>query len=85
MVELAAGADLLLAEASYPDEVPAGAAAYLSSARQAGGYAAEAGVGRLLRTHLMPGTSADRAEAAARHAYGGELGVAAAGTVIDLG
>lgn len=85
VAELAAGADLFLAEASYADEVPAGATAYLSSARQAGGYAAEAGVGRLLLTHLMPGTSADGAEAAARRAYGGGLGVAGPGTVVDLG
>ena len=43
IAELARGADLFLAEASYPTQVPADAAAYLSSARQAGEDAAAAG------------------------------------------
>jgi ribonuclease BN (tRNA processing enzyme) len=85
IVELAAGADLFLAEASFPGQVPADAAPHLSSARQAGQVAAAAGVGRLLLTHLLPGTAPEAAERAARQAYDGELAVAAGGVVMDLG
>ena len=85
IVELARAADLLLAEASFPEQVPASAARYLSSARQAGEAAAAAGAGRLLLTHLLPGSVPEEAEEAARRAYHGELGVARAGAVVDLG
>jgi ribonuclease BN (tRNA processing enzyme) len=85
IVELARGADLFLAEASFPEQVPATAASYLSSARQAGEAAAAAGAGRLLLTHLLPGTVPDQAEDAARRVYDGDLGVARAGVVVDLG
>ena len=56
VVGLARGADLLLAEASFADEVPEDSRRYLSSARQQGRQAAAAGAGRLLLTHLLPGT-----------------------------
>jgi ribonuclease BN (tRNA processing enzyme) len=85
IVELARGADLFLAEASYPERVPADAAAYLSSARQAGQDAAAADAGRLLLTHLLPGTAPGLAEAAAGAAFGGTVGVARGGVVADLG
>jgi ribonuclease BN (tRNA processing enzyme) len=85
VVELAAGADLFLAEASFPDQVPASAARHLSSARQAGQAAAAAGAGRLLLTHLLPGAAPEPAERAARRAYGGEVAVARGGMVVDLG
>jgi ribonuclease BN (tRNA processing enzyme) len=85
IVELARGADLFLAEASFPEQVPASAARYLSSARQAGEAAAAAGAGRLLLTHLLPGTEPDLAGDAARRAYHGDLGVARGGVVVDLG
>jgi ribonuclease BN (tRNA processing enzyme) len=85
VVELAAGADLFLAEASFPDQVPASAARHLSSARQAGQAAAAAGAGRLLLTHRLPGAAPEPAERAARRAYGGEVAVARGGMVVDLG
>lgn len=85
IAELARAADLFLAEASFPEQVPASAAWYLSSARQAGEAAAAAGAGRLLLTHLLPGTDPEAAEDAARRAYDGELGVARPGVVVDLG
>jgi ribonuclease BN (tRNA processing enzyme) len=85
IVELARGADLFLAEASFPEQVPATAARSLSSARQAGEAAAAAGAGRLLLTHLLPGTDPDLAADAARRAYHGELGVARGGVAVDLG
>jgi ribonuclease BN (tRNA processing enzyme) len=85
IVELARGADLFLAEASYPQHVPASAARFLSSAWQAGQDAARAGVGRLLLTHLLPGTAPGLAEAAARAGFDGEVGVALGGVAADLG
>ena len=85
IVELARGATLFLAEASFPEQVPAPSAGYLSSARQAGRDAARAGVGQLLLTHLLPGTAPGLAEAAARATFTGEVGVAHGGIVADLG
>jgi ribonuclease BN (tRNA processing enzyme) len=76
VLELARGADLLLAEASFPERVPADVAGFLSSARQAGEHAAAAGAGRLLLTHLLPGTAPGRAEDAARAGFPGAVGVA---------
>jgi ribonuclease BN (tRNA processing enzyme) len=84
ITDLARGADLFLAEATYAEEVPADSAAYLSSARQAGEVAARAGTGRLMLTHLQPGTAPADAEAAARRGYSGEVTVARGGLVADL-
>ncbi len=76
-VDLRRGADLLLAEASYADQVPEDSRRYLSSA-------AEAGARRLMLTHLMPGTDPSAALAAARQAYDGEISVATAGLALDI-
>ncbi|MEV0383077.1 MBL fold metallo-hydrolase [Nonomuraea sp. NPDC050643] len=84
LVSLAKDADLLVAEATYPERVPDEDAPYLSSALDAGRTAASAGVGRLLLTHLWPDTPAEPALAAAAASYGGELSVAAAGVTLDL-
>jgi len=80
VVELARGADLLIAEATYVD----GSRPHLSSARDAGRQATGAGVGHLLLTHLQPGTDPEAACAAARDGYTGPLGVATADDVVDL-
>ncbi|MFB9876783.1 MBL fold metallo-hydrolase [Planobispora siamensis] len=85
VVELAHDADLLLAEATYVEEVPGGNAPYLTSARQAGAQAALAGAGRLTLTHLWPGTDRAAARRAAAEGFGGPVDVAAVGQVIDLG
>ena len=85
VADLAREADLLLAEATYVDQVPEDSADYLSSARQQGRQAAAAGVRRLLLTHLAPGTDPAAAQAAARDGYRGDAGVATAGLVLDLG
>jgi len=82
---LARDADILLAEATYVDRVPDDSRAYLSSARHAGRQAAAAGVGRLVLTHLWPGTSAAAARDAAAAAFDGEVGVATAGLTLTLG
>jgi ribonuclease BN (tRNA processing enzyme) len=76
LIPLAASADVFLAEATYPDVVPADSARYLSSARDAGRVATRAGVGRLVLTHLWPGTSPDAAVQAAAEAFDGEISVA---------
>jgi len=65
--------------------VPEDLARDLSSARLQGRQAAAAGAGRLLLTHLMPGTDPAAAVAAAQHDYRGEVSVATAGLVLDLG
>jgi ribonuclease BN (tRNA processing enzyme) len=84
LVELARDADVLLAEASFVDEVPADGPT-LSSARDAGRQAAEAGVGTLVLTHLLPGTDRRRSAAAARTEFGGPVTVARPGLRLDVG
>ncbi|SIN36326.1 Ribonuclease BN, tRNA processing enzyme [Micromonospora cremea] len=84
VVDLARGADLLVAEATYLDEVPEDSKGFQSSARDAGQQAAAAGARRLLLTHLRPGTDHSAARAAARDEYDGEVDVATAGVILDL-
>jgi len=84
VVELARDAELLLAEATYVDQVPEGSRRYLTSARQAGRQATEAGVGHLLLTHLWPGTDALAARAAAGEEFRGGVGIATADLTLDL-
>jgi ribonuclease BN (tRNA processing enzyme) len=82
---MARDADLLLAEATFPEHVlPAQNAPYLSTARQAGENAAAAGAGRLVLTHLWPGTDPAAARAAAQRVYAADLDVATPGLIIDL-
>jgi ribonuclease BN (tRNA processing enzyme) len=84
IVPLARGVDLLIAEATYPQDVPAQDARYLSSARQAGGYADAAGAGALLLTHLWPGIAPERALAGAAALYPGPTSVARPGTILEI-
>jgi ribonuclease BN (tRNA processing enzyme) len=84
VAELAAGSDVLIADASYAEKVPDDDAAYLTSARQAAVQAADAKTGRLVLTHLMPGTDPTRALRAAGGAYGGPIDVAVPGLVLDV-
>lgn len=79
-----AGADLLLAEATYPERVPKDSVGLLSSARRAGEHASAAEVAQLVLTHLWPGTDSDTAERAARQAFDGPIAVARPGLQIDL-
>jgi len=84
LLDLARDADVLLAEATYPERVPADSVRYLSSARLAGRVAATGGVGRLVLTHLWPGTDPEEAVHAASASYDGDIAVAVpdlAGTV----
>lgn len=84
MVELAGDVDLLLAEASYVDEVPAENRGALSSALDAGTLAADANARRLILTHLMPGTDAPAALRAALTKYAGRVSVAEEGLSLEL-
>ncbi|MGH6653613.1 MAG: MBL fold metallo-hydrolase [Actinocrinis sp.] len=81
---LASGADLLIAEATYVEHVPTEDSRHLTSALQAAEQAARADVGRLMLTHLWPGTEPDTATAAARRAYNGRIDVAQGGLRIGL-
>ncbi|MEV5560815.1 MBL fold metallo-hydrolase [Nonomuraea wenchangensis] len=84
VVDLARDADLLLAEATFADQVPQDMRHHLSSARQAALQAKDAEARHLLLTHLQPGTDATAARAAAEAEYDGEIGVATSGLTIDL-
>lgn len=85
VARLARGADLFLSEATFPYEVPdPGDAPYLLTAHGAGQYAARAGAGRLLLTHLWPGTDEGVALGAAGKTYDGPVAVATTGLVVDL-
>ncbi|MFI6792600.1 MBL fold metallo-hydrolase [Nonomuraea sp. NPDC050383] len=84
LTELARDADLLLAEATYPERVPDEDAPYLSSALDAGRTASRAGAGRLVLTHLWPGTRPEPALEAAAKEYTGDLMVASGGLTISF-
>ena len=84
LVDLARGADLLLAEATYVDSVPNDSAGHLSSSRDAGRAATKADVWSLILTHLQPGTDRRASRAAARAEYPGPLDVARAGLTVTV-
>ena len=81
---LARDAGLLLAEATYADEVPADSREHLSGAAVAGAHAAAAGAQRLLLVHLQPGTDPDAALAVARSRCEAEVLVAMPGRVLQV-
>jgi ribonuclease BN (tRNA processing enzyme) len=85
LAELARGADVFLAEATEPWQLAGSEARYLSTARQAGEVAREAGAGRLVLTHLWPGTDPEEAVRAAAESYPGEIAVAVPGLVAEPG
>jgi ribonuclease BN (tRNA processing enzyme) len=85
IVAMAQAADVLLAEATFPETVPADSARYLSSARQAGQNAARADVEHLVLTHLQPGSDPSIAREVAARAFRGDIAIARPGTTIDLG
>lgn len=85
LVDLARDADVLLAEATYIDEVPQDSIGSLSSARDAGRQAAEAGVAGLVLTHLPPGTDRAAAQRAAGDRFAGPIKVARPGLAVTVG
>jgi len=76
--ELGAGLDLAVCEATFLSERE-GSLSHLS-ARQAGDRAREAGVKRLVLTHLMPGVDPEAARTEAAAAFGGPVELARIGT-----
>jgi ribonuclease BN (tRNA processing enzyme) len=83
VAELAHGADLFLAEATYQDDM--GLRPFHMSATQAAEYAVGAGVGRLMLTHLLPGKDPDVSCAQAAAVYDGLVDVATQGQKIVIG
>ena len=79
-----AGTDLLLAEATYAEDVPSGNAGVLNSALEVGRQAHRAEAARLMLTHLLPGTDREASRAAASRSFGDWIAVATPGTVVEL-
>ena len=83
LVELATGADVLLAEASWPDQPDNPRGVHLSG-REAGEAAAAAGVGRLLITHVPPWTSTEQVLTEAKAAFDGPTELVRPGSHYDI-
>ncbi|MGH3824231.1 MAG: MBL fold metallo-hydrolase [Pseudonocardiaceae bacterium] len=83
LVELATGADVLLAEASWPDR-PSNPPGVHLSGKDAGEAAAAAGAGRLLITHVPPWTDPEQVLAEAKAAFGGPTELVLPGAHYDM-
>jgi ribonuclease BN (tRNA processing enzyme) len=83
VVELAKDADVFMAEATYQDRDAL--TPFHLSARQAADAAREAGVGRLILTHLLPSHDKERSKAEAADEFGGRIDVAVEGLVFEIG
>jgi ribonuclease BN (tRNA processing enzyme) len=81
LVRLAAGADVLLCEASFTAGPGLPDGLHLTG-RQAAEHAARAEVGELVLTHLVPWNSGDRVREEASEGYQGALSLAAPGRVL---
>jgi ribonuclease BN (tRNA processing enzyme) len=82
LVRLAAGADVLLCEASFVEGAELPADLHLT-ARQAAEHAAKADVGELILTHLVPWNDREKALAQAA-AYPGPTSLAEPGALINV-
>lgn len=80
---LAAGADVLLAEASWPHHLSNPPGIHLSG-REAGETAARAGATRLVLTHVPPWTDPQQMLSEAKKAYDGPVELARAGAVYEV-
>ncbi len=83
LVDLALGADVLLAEASFQEGRDDARGVHLTG-RRAGEVAAAAGARALVLTHLPPWTDSAVVLAEAKSAYDGPVEVAFPGLVVDL-
>jgi ribonuclease BN (tRNA processing enzyme) len=81
LVRLAAGADVLLCEASFLDGQDTRPDLHLT-ARQAAEHATRAGVGELVLTHLVPWNDRAQSLAQASGSYRGPLSLATSGLVL---
>lgn len=84
LVDLAGATDLLLAEATYVERVPEDSLGRLNSALEVGRQASRAEAGRLVLTHLQPGTDPVAARAAARRSFDRSIEVATAGLALEV-
>jgi len=85
LADLAAGADILLCEATLAGERDEQSYPYHLTAGEAGEIAAEAGVRTLVVTHLAWGVDPDEALAEAAAVFTGEIILATPGTTITIG
>ena len=83
LVALAAEADLLLVEASWPDAPGRPLDLHLSG-REAGEHATRAGARRVLLTHVVPWADPQAVLAEARTSYAGPVELAVCGASYDL-
>ncbi len=83
LAELAQDADLLLCEASFAEADGLPPNLHLT-ARQAASYAARAGAGELVITHLVPWNSKDQVMGNASAVFPGRVSLAAAGARISV-
>ncbi|MGH3940384.1 MAG: MBL fold metallo-hydrolase [Pseudonocardiaceae bacterium] len=83
LVELTSGADVLLAEASWPDRASNPPGIHLSGC-DAGEVAAAAGVGRLLITHVPPWIDAEQMRAEACAVFEGHVELVRAGADYEI-
>ncbi|MCW2604677.1 MAG: beta-lactamase domain protein [Pseudonocardiales bacterium] len=83
LAHLARGADLLLCEASFVAGEPGPSDLHLSGS-EAGAHAAQAGVGRLVITHVPPWNSREAAVAEARSTFAGPVEAAGPRAVYEL-
>jgi ribonuclease BN (tRNA processing enzyme) len=81
LVRLAANADVLICEASFPDVDDLPPDLHLTAA-EAAGHAARAAAGKLILTHLVPWTDRDHALEQAAAIFPGPLALASSGTRI---
>ena len=82
-VDLARGADLFLAEATYQNA--SNLLPFHLSAAQAAEHGVRAGVGRVLLTHITPDLDPDVSRTEAAAVFGDAVDVAVSGLVIEVG
>lgn len=84
VVDLARGADLFVCEATYQGPPREGSERFLLTATEAGRYAREAGVARLLLTHFWPDDARAVSRTEAAREFSGEILLAEEGRTLSV-